>query len=238
MPSSKMALIDFKHPQKFSDLVVVSVSGEKLYFSKMALYNTSDYFKSMFDGNFKEANQSKITLTYSPDCLNAIFNLISGRYPFFDLVVLREILSAMREYLMDNLQYMLELYICDKDQSHLRYDTMLLLCTEFVLPIVHRELASGLNGDSIKYTPFDKLDGSILKLNFSNFIKTQLLVRLCEAHKTNQEKMEQIMECIPGSFITSTNYKTIYPLMAHFKHSPKSSELYSQILSYVQHYLK
>lgn len=55
-----MSDIDFTTEQPFSDLVVISSDGGKLYFSKFTLCAISDYFKAMFNGGFKEGKSKEI----------------------------------------------------------------------------------------------------------------------------------------------------------------------------------
>lgn len=124
--------MNFTTQSEYSDICLVSADGMKLYFSKYVLYHSSEYFKRLLNGGFKESNKDEIKLEKSFRCLSNLLRLLTSRQALYiDEMVVRETFSAILEYLLDNIFVIFEDNVLKREALSL--ESLINLSTEFNL---------------------------------------------------------------------------------------------------------
>lgn len=225
-----MSFVDFTKKQPFSDLIIISSEGDKLYFSKFALFSTSDYFKVMLNGQFKEAAQNEIKIEENTKSINSLLNAI-----FHGTIILsNELFDLMRlidKYLMLDLKRTIEINI-SHDIDVCDMAAIINLCIEYKLELLKKTVLDRYyNG--INNLDLNKVYVEVLTWQFDDIFLADLLDGFKDIYGEDNEVMNSIVKYIPMSLIEkSKNKELIMSFLDRCDHSDETSIIYSLICRY------
>lgn len=222
-----MSFIDFTKKQPFSDLIIISSEDDKLYFSKFALFSTSDYFKVLLDGQFREADQNEIKIKENTKSINSLLNAI-----FHGTIILsNDLFDLMRlidKYLMLDLKRTIEFNIsCNIDVCDMA--AIINLSIEYKLELVQKSVLdryyNGINDLDLNTVYLE-----VLTWKFDDIFLADLLDGFKDIYEKDKEVMNGIVSYIPLSLIEkSKNKRLIMTFLDHCDHTDETSIIYSLI---------
>lgn len=99
----KIIPTDFSEKKNYTDIEIVCEDDKILYFSKFVLTMTSEYFKRMFDGYFKEKDDKRIVIKKPSSLLNEVFNYLILRKISITPENIENLYMIAEEYLITDL---------------------------------------------------------------------------------------------------------------------------------------
>ena len=189
--------VDYTQKPLFSDLIIVSSENKELYFYKIILYESSDYFKALLTGNFEETNLVKISLQKSERCLNNIFNVLSKKsFNIINHVDIFELIDASEEYMLPPVKLRCEMYLIMNFFEY-NLDELIDQVNKYNLDIVKSRIIR-LTANKNFATKLKTKHYKILSWNLEYTIYINIITHLINNEKDNkQELISNILDVIP-----------------------------------------
>jgi hypothetical protein len=219
--------IDFTKTQEFSDIKIESADGKIFNFNKFILFNSSDYFKKLLKGDFKEKDKNKIKLEDSGECIQILLNLICNNHIDIPSDVLSEVVGCMNKYLLSNLSKNLVLDIINNFDEYdktlivniaVLYDNKTLINN--ILEKYRYKENYWLNLD------ISKLNVNVFSLDLSETTLTDLLHKMYIYCNKSKEFANQVIKIIPPNKFNNLH---LYYLLGKCNHCVETSIRYKEL---------